>query len=61
MGDYSAPISLVDIQKPPPNFQSEVLRKNSNRMKTKKNGRVRYVNHDKNEEETIESFLDHGK
>ena len=29
MDDYSAPIFLVDIQKPPPNFQSEVLRKNS--------------------------------
>ena len=29
MGDYSAPISLVDIQKPPPNFQGEVSHKNS--------------------------------
>ena len=26
MGDYSATISPIDIQKPPPNFQSEVLR-----------------------------------
>ena len=29
MGDYSAPLSRVDIQKPPPKFQTEILRENS--------------------------------
>ena len=28
IGDYSAPISPVDILKPPPNIQSEVLSEN---------------------------------
>ena len=36
MGDYSAPISPVDIQKPPSNFQSEVLRENSKPNENKK-------------------------
>ena len=36
MGDHLAPISPVDIQKPPLNFQSEVLRENS---KTNENKR----------------------
>ena len=28
MGDYLAPLSPVDIQKPPPDFQSKVLSEN---------------------------------
>ena len=40
MSDYSAPLSPVDIQKPPPNFQSEVLREYS-----KPNKKIALVDH----------------
>ena len=44
MGNYSAPLSPVDIQKPPRNFQSEVLSEIEDRMETKEIGRGRYIN-----------------
>ena len=37
MGNYSAPLSPVDIQKPAPNFQSEVLGENSEQNESKRN------------------------
>ena len=48
MGDYSAPIYPVIIPKPSLNFRARSCVKIQNRMKTKENGRGRYINEEKN-------------